>query len=38
METVRFEFKIDSKTLSMLDSEKERIELAQIIDGVLRDA
>ena len=38
METIRFEFKIDRKTFSVLDAEKERIELAKIIDGALRDA
>ncbi len=38
METIRFVFEIDSQTLSTLDTEKERIELAKIIDGALRDA
>jgi hypothetical protein len=38
MDTVLFEFKIDSKTWSSLVAEKERIELAGMINIALREA
>ena len=38
METVRFEFKIDRKTWSSLDPEKDRIELAGMINDTHREA
>jgi hypothetical protein len=38
METTQVEFKINHKTWSTLDAEKERIVIARIIDGCLRDS
>ena len=37
MKTVSFIFNIDRKTWSTLDAGKERIVMARIIDGTLRD-
>jgi hypothetical protein len=38
MNTIQIEFKVDRKTWPTLDAEKERLELAQIIDRALKQA